>query len=148
MSKTIFISSSLNSDKYKKVPALDPEKLNIFNTVREITGMCTALDYLITTYCSLAKNPNSPFSDILSIQSWPINMSDLSVFSNLQTIQGRKLYKWVIFFPFLVLVLIPLLTMLMPSCCCFYYIFHYVNLIIIMEFVSLYFPCRGVKSER
>lgn len=42
----------------------------------------------------------SPISDILSIQSWPKNMSDLSVFSNLQTIQGRTLYKWVVvFFP-------------------------------------------------
>lgn len=30
---------------------------------------------------------------MLVIQSWPTNMSDLSVFSNLQTIQGRKLYK-------------------------------------------------------
>lgn len=28
----------LHSDPYNKVPALDPEKLKIFNTVREITG--------------------------------------------------------------------------------------------------------------
>uniref|UniRef100_A0A8C4F2R1 receptor protein-tyrosine kinase n=1 Tax=Dicentrarchus labrax TaxID=13489 RepID=A0A8C4F2R1_DICLA len=34
-----------------------------------------------------------PPKNILSIQSWPKNMSDLSVFSNLQTIQGRTLYK-------------------------------------------------------
>uniref|UniRef100_A0A7N6F9P8 Receptor protein-tyrosine kinase n=1 Tax=Anabas testudineus TaxID=64144 RepID=A0A7N6F9P8_ANATE len=55
-------------DDYNGIPALDPEKLKIFNTVREIT-------------------------DFLCIQSWPENMTDLSVFSNLRTIQGRTLYK-------------------------------------------------------
>ncbi|XP_045884672.1 receptor tyrosine-protein kinase erbB-3a isoform X2 [Micropterus dolomieu] len=63
-----FLVTGIKGDEYNGVPALDPEKLKIFNTVREIT-------------------------DILSIQSWPKNMSDLSVFSNLQTIQGRTLYK-------------------------------------------------------
>ncbi|XP_068450203.1 receptor tyrosine-protein kinase erbB-3a isoform X2 [Clinocottus analis] len=63
-----FLVTGIKGDDYKHVPALDPEKLKIFNTVREIT-------------------------DILSIQSWPENLSDLSVFSNLQTIQGRTLYK-------------------------------------------------------
>ncbi|KAG7233128.1 hypothetical protein INR49_007436 [Caranx melampygus] len=58
----------VESDAYNGIPALDPEKLKIFNTVREIT-------------------------DVLCIQSWPETMSDLSVFSNLQTIQGRTLYK-------------------------------------------------------
>uniref|UniRef100_A0A8C3A286 Receptor protein-tyrosine kinase n=1 Tax=Cyclopterus lumpus TaxID=8103 RepID=A0A8C3A286_CYCLU len=63
-----FLVTGIKGDDYNSVPALDPEKLKIFNTVREIT-------------------------DILSIQSWPENLSDLSVFSNLQTIQGRTLYK-------------------------------------------------------
>ncbi|KAI3370155.1 hypothetical protein L3Q82_024938 [Scortum barcoo] len=63
-----FLVTGIKGDEYNNVPALDPEKLKIFNTVREIT-------------------------DILSIQSWPKSMSDLSVFSNLQTIQGRTLYK-------------------------------------------------------
>ncbi|TNN65645.1 Receptor tyrosine-protein kinase erbB-3 [Liparis tanakae] len=63
-----FLVTGIEGDVYNNVPALDPEKLKIFNTVREIT-------------------------DILSIQSWPENLSDLSVFSNLQTIQGRTLYK-------------------------------------------------------
>ncbi|XP_029908155.1 receptor tyrosine-protein kinase erbB-3a isoform X2 [Myripristis murdjan] len=63
-----FLVTGIKGDSYKKVPALDPEKLKIFRTVREIT-------------------------DFLSIQSWPESMSDLSVFSNLQTIQGRKLYR-------------------------------------------------------
>ncbi|XP_036957538.1 receptor tyrosine-protein kinase erbB-3a [Acanthopagrus latus] len=65
-----FLVTGIKGDDYNSVPALDPEKLKIFNTVREIT-------------------------DILSIQSWPRNLSDLSVFSNLQTIQGRTLYKGV-----------------------------------------------------
>uniref|UniRef100_A0A665VQS3 Receptor protein-tyrosine kinase n=1 Tax=Echeneis naucrates TaxID=173247 RepID=A0A665VQS3_ECHNA len=63
-----FLVTGIEGDEYNKIPALDPEKLKIFNTVREIT-------------------------DNLCIQSWPANMSDLSVFSNLQTIQGRTLYK-------------------------------------------------------
>ncbi|XP_028261216.1 receptor tyrosine-protein kinase erbB-3a isoform X2 [Parambassis ranga] len=65
-----FLVTGIDGDEYNKIPPLDPEKLRIFNTVQEIT-------------------------DILSIQSWPKNMSDLSVFSNLQTIQGRTLYKGV-----------------------------------------------------
>nr|XP_040060574.1 receptor tyrosine-protein kinase erbB-3a isoform X1 [Gasterosteus aculeatus aculeatus] len=65
-----FLVTGIKGDEYNGVPALDPEKLKIFNTVREIT-------------------------DILSIQSWPENLSDLSVFSNLQTIQGRTLNKGV-----------------------------------------------------
>ncbi|XP_047204615.1 receptor tyrosine-protein kinase erbB-3a isoform X2 [Girardinichthys multiradiatus] len=63
-----FLGIGIEGDEYNKIPALDPEKLKIFSTVQEIT-------------------------DILSIQSWPKNLSDLSVFSNLQTIQGRTLYK-------------------------------------------------------
>ncbi|CAG5981670.1 unnamed protein product [Menidia menidia] len=65
-----FLVTGITGDDYNNIPALDPEKLKIFNTVREIT-------------------------DILSIQSWPESLSDLSVFSNLQTIQGRTLYKGV-----------------------------------------------------
>ncbi|XP_072308832.1 receptor tyrosine-protein kinase erbB-3a [Eucyclogobius newberryi] len=63
-----FLVTGIKGDDFNKVPPLDPEKLKIFNTVREIT-------------------------DILSIQSWPENMSDLSVFSNLETIEGRSLNK-------------------------------------------------------
>ncbi|KAM4613430.1 receptor tyrosine-protein kinase erbB-3a isoform 2-T2 [Polymixia lowei] len=65
-----FLVTGIKGDAYNNVPALDPQKLKIFSTVREIT-------------------------DILSIQSWPESMSDLSVFSNLQTIQGRTLYRGV-----------------------------------------------------
>ncbi|XP_059185398.1 receptor tyrosine-protein kinase erbB-3a isoform X2 [Centropristis striata] len=63
-----FLVTGIKGDEYNGVPALDPEKLKIFNTVREIT-------------------------DLLSIQSWPENMSDLSVFSNLETIEGRTIFK-------------------------------------------------------
>ncbi|KAK2862208.1 hypothetical protein Q5P01_001741 [Channa striata] len=63
-----FLVTGIIGDEYKGIPAIDPEKLKIFNTVQEIT-------------------------DFLCIQSWPENMTDLSVFSNLQTIQGRALYK-------------------------------------------------------
>ncbi|XP_062321423.1 receptor tyrosine-protein kinase erbB-3a [Osmerus eperlanus] len=65
-----FLVTGIKGDAYENITALDPEKLKIFKTVREIT-------------------------DILSIQSWPESMSDLSVFSNLSTIQGRKLYRGV-----------------------------------------------------
>ncbi|XP_076870273.1 receptor tyrosine-protein kinase erbB-3a [Brachyhypopomus gauderio] len=65
-----FLTTGINGDMYNNISALDPKKLQIFNTVREIT-------------------------DFLSIQSWPEEMKDLSVFSNLATIQGRSLYKGV-----------------------------------------------------
>ncbi|KAJ8258974.1 hypothetical protein COCON_G00179860 [Conger conger] len=65
-----FLTTGILGDPYHNISALDPEKLNYFRTVREIT-------------------------DILSIQSWPKEMTNLSVFSNLTTIQGRTLYKGV-----------------------------------------------------
>ncbi|XP_020339071.1 receptor tyrosine-protein kinase erbB-3-like [Oncorhynchus kisutch] len=63
-----FLVTGIKGDPYNNITALDPEKLKIFRTVREIT-------------------------DVLSIQSWPENLTDLSVFSNLGTIQGRTLYR-------------------------------------------------------
>ncbi|XP_028853865.1 receptor tyrosine-protein kinase erbB-3a isoform X3 [Denticeps clupeoides] len=63
-----FLITGIEGDAYKNISALDPKKLQIFNTVREIT-------------------------DTLSVQSWPKELSDLSVFSNLQIIQGRSLYS-------------------------------------------------------
>ncbi|XP_076788169.1 receptor tyrosine-protein kinase erbB-4 [Arvicanthis niloticus] len=61
-------SMPLQRDPYNAIDAIDPEKLNVFRTVREITGF-------------------------LNIQSWPPNMTDFSVFSNLVTIGGRVLYS-------------------------------------------------------
>uniref|UniRef100_A0AAY4EQJ6 Receptor protein-tyrosine kinase n=1 Tax=Denticeps clupeoides TaxID=299321 RepID=A0AAY4EQJ6_9TELE len=60
-----FLITGIEGDAYKNISALDPKKLQIFNTVREITGKI--------------------------VQSWPKELSDLSVFSNLQIIQGRSL---------------------------------------------------------
>uniref|UniRef100_A0A8C1J3V7 Receptor protein-tyrosine kinase n=1 Tax=Cyprinus carpio TaxID=7962 RepID=A0A8C1J3V7_CYPCA len=65
-----FLVTGIRGDSYNNISALDPKKLKIFNTVREITGVY-----------------------ILSIQSWPAELEDLSVFSNLATIQGRTLYR-------------------------------------------------------
>uniref|UniRef100_A0A671V8E0 Receptor protein-tyrosine kinase n=1 Tax=Sparus aurata TaxID=8175 RepID=A0A671V8E0_SPAAU len=64
----VFLITGIKGDVYHNIEALDPEKLNVFRTVREITGF-------------------------LNIQSWPDNMTDLSVFSNLATIGGRALYS-------------------------------------------------------
>ncbi|XP_051962113.1 receptor tyrosine-protein kinase erbB-3-like [Xyrauchen texanus] len=78
-----FMILGIKGDVYHNIPPLEPEKLKVFNTVREITG-------------------------ILNIQSWPDELSDLSVFSSLTTIQGRSLHK-----PFSLLVMkIPSLTSL------------------------------------
>ncbi|XP_061062299.1 receptor tyrosine-protein kinase erbB-3 [Eubalaena glacialis] len=63
-----FLITGLNGDPWHKIPALDPEKLSVFRTVREITGY-------------------------LNIQSWPPHMHNFSVFSNLTTIGGRSLYN-------------------------------------------------------
>uniref|UniRef100_A0A3Q3F2E7 receptor protein-tyrosine kinase n=1 Tax=Labrus bergylta TaxID=56723 RepID=A0A3Q3F2E7_9LABR len=64
----VFLITGINGDKYHGIGPLDPELLNVFRTVKEITGY-------------------------LNIQSWPENMTDLSVFSNLATIGGRTLYS-------------------------------------------------------
>ncbi|XP_041834468.1 receptor tyrosine-protein kinase erbB-4-like isoform X2 [Melanotaenia boesemani] len=64
----IFLITGIKGDMYHEIGPLDPERLNVFRTVKEITGY-------------------------LNIQSWPENMTDLSVFSNLATIGGRTLYS-------------------------------------------------------
>ncbi|XP_057269724.1 receptor tyrosine-protein kinase erbB-3-like, partial [Pezoporus wallicus] len=63
-----FLITGLEGDPWRNISALDPEKLNVFRTVREITGY-------------------------LNIQSWPKHMHNFSVFSNLVTIGGRSLYN-------------------------------------------------------
>ncbi|KAG7520094.1 receptor tyrosine-protein kinase erbB-3-like [Solea senegalensis] len=63
-----FLVTGILGDDFKNIPPLDVKKLEVFHTVREIT-------------------------DILNIQSWPKELTDLSVFSSLTTIQGRSLYK-------------------------------------------------------
>ncbi|CAB1414015.1 unnamed protein product [Pleuronectes platessa] len=64
----IFLITGIKGDMYHGIGPLDPERLNAFRTVKEITGF-------------------------LNIQSWPENMTDLSVFSSLATIGGRALYS-------------------------------------------------------
>uniref|UniRef100_A0A667WJJ3 receptor protein-tyrosine kinase n=1 Tax=Myripristis murdjan TaxID=586833 RepID=A0A667WJJ3_9TELE len=65
-----FLVTGILGDDFKNIPPLDAKKLEVFRTVREITGLY-----------------------ILNIQSWPKELSDLSVFSGLTTIQGRSLFK-------------------------------------------------------
>ncbi|XP_056452019.1 epidermal growth factor receptor [Gadus chalcogrammus] len=59
-----FIHTSIHGDKFTKTPKMDPAQLNVFKTVREITGF-------------------------LWIQTWPENMTSLSPFENLEIIRGR-----------------------------------------------------------
>ncbi|XP_053706397.1 receptor tyrosine-protein kinase erbB-3b isoform X2 [Synchiropus splendidus] len=63
-----FLVTGILGDDFRNIPPLDARRLEVFRTVREI-------------------------SDILNIQSWPRELSDLSVFSSLTTIQGRSLDK-------------------------------------------------------
>ncbi|CAN9506093.1 unnamed protein product [Ophioblennius macclurei] len=60
----ILIETSFTGDQHYSIPPMDPEKLEYFRTVKEITGF-------------------------LLIQWWPSNMTSLSVFENLQIIRGR-----------------------------------------------------------
>ncbi|XP_055022698.1 receptor tyrosine-protein kinase erbB-4, partial [Boleophthalmus pectinirostris] len=64
----IFLITGIKGDMYHGIGPMDPERLNVFRTVKEITGY-------------------------LNIQAWPENMTDLGVFSNLATIGGRSLYS-------------------------------------------------------
>ncbi|XP_039603172.1 receptor tyrosine-protein kinase erbB-3a isoform X2 [Polypterus senegalus] len=63
-----FLTTGIDGDPWHNISALNPEKLKVFETVREITGC-------------------------LSIQSWPKQFNDFSVFRNLTTIRGRTLYQ-------------------------------------------------------
>ncbi|XP_059183124.1 melanoma receptor tyrosine-protein kinase-like [Centropristis striata] len=59
-----FIETSFIGDPHDKIPPMDLAKLEYFRTVKEITGF-------------------------LLIQSWPENLTSLSVFENLEIIRGR-----------------------------------------------------------
>ncbi|TWW73767.1 Epidermal growth factor receptor [Takifugu flavidus] len=58
------IRTSIHGDAYTKTPKMHPSQLDVFKTVKEITG------YLL-------------------IQTWPDNISSLSPFENLEIIRGR-----------------------------------------------------------
>ncbi|XP_067385441.1 epidermal growth factor receptor isoform X2 [Channa argus] len=58
------IHTSIHGDTYTKTPKMDPAQLDVFKTVKEITGY-------------------------LWIQTWPDNMRSLSPFENLEIIRGR-----------------------------------------------------------
>ncbi|XP_030258084.1 epidermal growth factor receptor [Sparus aurata] len=58
------IHTSIHGDTYTKTPKMQPSQLEVFKTVKEITGY-------------------------LWIQTWPESMSSLSPFENLEIIRGR-----------------------------------------------------------
>uniref|UniRef100_A0A3Q0SJS4 Receptor protein-tyrosine kinase n=1 Tax=Amphilophus citrinellus TaxID=61819 RepID=A0A3Q0SJS4_AMPCI len=60
----IILGSSFSGDPHYNIPPMEPEKLENFRTVKEITGY-------------------------LMIQFWPANLTSLSVFENLEIIRGR-----------------------------------------------------------
>ncbi|RXM99933.1 Epidermal growth factor receptor [Acipenser ruthenus] len=55
---------TFTGDRFTNTAALDPAELNVFKTVKEITGF-------------------------LLVQDWPANLTDLSPFENLEIIRGR-----------------------------------------------------------
>ncbi|XP_042566103.1 epidermal growth factor receptor isoform X2 [Clupea harengus] len=62
------LETSLNGDSFTKTPKMDPSKLDIFSTVREISGF-------------------------LLIQAWPDNLTSLRPFENLEIIRGRTKHQ-------------------------------------------------------
>uniref|UniRef100_A0A1A8CXK3 Receptor protein-tyrosine kinase n=1 Tax=Nothobranchius kadleci TaxID=1051664 RepID=A0A1A8CXK3_NOTKA len=58
------IHTSIHGDPFTKTPKMDPAQLDVFKTVKEITGY-------------------------LWIQTWPTSMNSLSPFENLEIIRGR-----------------------------------------------------------
>ncbi|XP_029971941.1 epidermal growth factor receptor [Salarias fasciatus] len=58
------IHTSIYGDVYTRTPRMDPSQLDVFKTVKEITGY-------------------------LWIQTWPASLSSLSPFENLEVIRGR-----------------------------------------------------------
>ncbi|XP_076857099.1 receptor tyrosine-protein kinase erbB-2 [Brachyhypopomus gauderio] len=65
-----FLSESFRGDPLTNTSGLQPEDLQVFHTLEEITGY-------------------------LYIEAWPENSTDLSVFQKLKVIRGRMLYKGV-----------------------------------------------------
>lgn len=61
-------------------------------TLITFLSLCDEYWWLIITCVCVCLRPHLGF---LNIQSWPDNMTDLSVFSNLATIGGRALYRYV-----------------------------------------------------
>ncbi|KAJ0011945.1 hypothetical protein NQD34_012920 [Periophthalmus magnuspinnatus] len=62
----IFIHTSIHGDKFTKTPKMDPAQLDVFKTVKEITG-----------------------KDICGSRHGPKNINSLSPFKNLEIIRGR-----------------------------------------------------------
>lgn len=58
------LTTTFSGDLHTKTPGMDPAKLSVFSTVKEITGY-------------------------LMIQQWPESMQSLSAFENLEVIRGR-----------------------------------------------------------
>ncbi|XP_069814492.1 epidermal growth factor receptor-like isoform X2 [Dendropsophus ebraccatus] len=65
----VIFKSSIMGDRYTNTSAMDPAKLNILKSIREITG------YLL-------------------IQWWPENYTDLSIFENVEVIRGGPKFDW------------------------------------------------------
>ncbi|XP_076149623.1 epidermal growth factor receptor [Alosa pseudoharengus] len=65
--------TTIHGDKHTKTPKLDPAKLSVFESVKEITG------YLL-------------------IQDWPESLTSLSPFENLEVIRGRTKKQGVVSF--------------------------------------------------
>uniref|UniRef100_W5JY52 Receptor protein-tyrosine kinase n=1 Tax=Astyanax mexicanus TaxID=7994 RepID=W5JY52_ASTMX len=65
-----FLTQSFKGDPFSNLSSLQPDDLEVFRTLEEITGY-------------------------LYIDAWPQNWTDLGVFENLKVIRGRMLYKGV-----------------------------------------------------
>eukprot|EP00062_Callorhinchus_milii_P012589 gi/632959785/ref/XP_007895819.1/ PREDICTED: epidermal growth factor receptor isoform X2 [Callorhinchus milii] len=68
----VILAVAFLGDPFTKTAPLDPRKLEIFRTVKEVTGH-------------------------VSIQMWPENYTDLNIFENLEIIRGRTQYHTVSF---------------------------------------------------
>ncbi|XP_036411675.1 epidermal growth factor receptor [Colossoma macropomum] len=64
----LILKTTLSGDEYTKTPKMDPARLNVFKTVKEITGT-------------------------LLVQYWSPTMPSLSPFENLEVIRGRTKYQ-------------------------------------------------------
>ncbi|KAM6900104.1 melanoma receptor tyrosine-protein kinase-like [Xenentodon cancila] len=64
----LLVEASFSGDPHYNIPPMDSEKLENFRTVKEITGF-------------------------LMINSWPQNLTSLSVFENLEIIRGRTTFQ-------------------------------------------------------
>uniref|UniRef100_A0A8C2XMS5 receptor protein-tyrosine kinase n=1 Tax=Cyclopterus lumpus TaxID=8103 RepID=A0A8C2XMS5_CYCLU len=96
------VCDGIGTGSLQTAQTVDASNIDKFVNCTKINGNLIFLITGIKGTCNTSANWHIFFSvGFLNIQSWPQNMTDLSVFSSLATIGGRSLYRYVLKSPYL-----------------------------------------------